>query len=72
MRRDQLAERNVVRIKLPNCRQEFDATITGFEPSGWVRILPLEKWPTWRRVRLADISERIKPPMRRRRQRSAA
>jgi hypothetical protein len=66
MRRDLLKERNVVRIKLPTCRQEFDATVTGFEPGGWVRILPVESWPSWRRIRLTDITERIDPPMRRR------
>ncbi len=67
MTRRQLREGNTVEISLSTCRQSFEATVTGFEPDGWVRILPKAKWPTWRRVRLTDIRKRIDPPMRRQR-----
>ena len=67
-----IREGNTVRVKVPYCRQEFDATVTGFEPGGWVRILPIDRWPTWRRVCRQDIEERIDPPLRRRRRRAAA
>lgn len=71
MRRQQLREGDTAEIKLPVCRQTFAATITGFESNGWVRILPIPKWPTWRRVRLTDISKRLDPPPRARRRAAA-
>jgi hypothetical protein len=70
MNRSLLHVGNTVEVKVDACRQRFAATVTGLDEPGWVRIQPIDRWPTWRRVRIADVVERVDPPMRRRRARA--
>lgn len=62
-------EGDTAEISLPYCRHPFTAKIRRFLPDGRMEIVPIERWPTWRTVKVSDVSERLDPPRRRRRKR---
>ncbi len=37
----------------------FTATIEAFGKPGWIKVKPVEKWPTWRWVRSNQIVRKL-------------
>lgn len=68
MKREALREGDTIKVKLPYHQHPFEAKVTGFDGCN-VLIDPIPIWPTWRRIRLTDIEERVDPPPRKRRRR---